>query len=91
MNGDSAIDIVFALLEATFNCIRTNRPAELDFSFGPTAGAAFLENALTNSLYLDTCDGTNKRGLLSDPSKTLHAGSTLCAIDVFKVILPRMR
>ena len=83
MNGDSAIDIVsFALLGSNIQLHQNKQACGLDFFLRTNCWGGILENALTNSLYLDTCDGTNKKELLSDPSKTLHAGSTLCAIDL---------
>lgn len=83
MNGDSAIDIVsFALLGSNIQLHQNKQACGLDFFLRTNCWGGILENALTNSLYLDTCDGTNKRDLLSDPSKTVHAGSTLCAIDL---------
>lgn len=86
MNGDSAIDIVtFALLGTNIQLHENTQPCGLDFFLRTNCWGGILENPLSNSLYLDTCDGTGKKEF--DPGsrkteKTLHAGSTLCAIDL---------
>lgn len=83
MNNDGAVDIVtFALLGTNILLHENTQPCGLDYFMRTDCWGGILENSLSNSVYIDTCDGSAKRELILKDSKVMHAGSTICALDL---------
>lgn len=83
MNNDGAIDVLtFALLGTNIQLHQNNQPCGLDFFMRTDCWGGVLEGSLNNNLFLDTCDGSGKKELVVRDGKVMHAGSTLCALDL---------
>lgn len=86
VNNDGAVDILtFALLGTAVEYHQNTQNCGLEFFLRTDCFGGFVESFTSNTVSLDACSGNKRENPTnpnSEPNKTLHAGSTILALDL---------